>query len=163
MTKIGRNDRCPCNSNKKYKVCCLPRLEAAKKMESAKFTDGHGCRTETASAAFEYLQEEFPNFKIIDISDYLDADNYKNFQTVNYYSNILILAERNKKNDQIFADRVPRGREDTADMMVMHHGAYRCFEFDNIELAVTDIEQMIKIANKDNSAAKTAEPVVNIN
>jgi hypothetical protein len=25
---VGRNDPCPCGSNKKYKDCCLPRLEA---------------------------------------------------------------------------------------------------------------------------------------
>lgn len=28
-TKIGRNDRCPCNSGKKYKMCCLNRPTAA--------------------------------------------------------------------------------------------------------------------------------------
>lgn len=29
MTKLGRNDQCPCGSGKKYKRCCLPRDEAA--------------------------------------------------------------------------------------------------------------------------------------
>ena len=29
MSKVGRNDPCPCGSNKKYKKCCLPRDEAA--------------------------------------------------------------------------------------------------------------------------------------
>ena len=29
MAKPGRNDRCPCGSGKKYKVCCLTRDEAA--------------------------------------------------------------------------------------------------------------------------------------
>jgi hypothetical protein len=29
MTKIGRNDPCPCGSGQKYKRCCLPRDEAA--------------------------------------------------------------------------------------------------------------------------------------
>jgi tetratricopeptide (TPR) repeat protein len=29
MTKLGRNDQCPCGSGKKYKRCCLPRNEAA--------------------------------------------------------------------------------------------------------------------------------------
>lgn len=28
MTKITRNDKCPCGSGKKYKSCCLPELEA---------------------------------------------------------------------------------------------------------------------------------------
>ena len=29
MAKIGRNDRCPCGSSKKYKHCCMARDEAA--------------------------------------------------------------------------------------------------------------------------------------
>jgi len=29
MSKIGRNDPCPCGSGKKYKRCCLPQHEAA--------------------------------------------------------------------------------------------------------------------------------------
>src|SRR6204780_420823 len=29
MAKIGRNDRCPCGSGKKYKQCCLASDEAA--------------------------------------------------------------------------------------------------------------------------------------
>jgi tetratricopeptide (TPR) repeat protein len=29
MSKIGRNDPCPCGSGKKYKRCCLPRHDAA--------------------------------------------------------------------------------------------------------------------------------------
>ena len=28
MTKLGRNDPCPCGSGKKYKRCCLPKHEA---------------------------------------------------------------------------------------------------------------------------------------
>ncbi len=29
MSKIGRNDPCPCGSGQKYKRCCLPKHEAA--------------------------------------------------------------------------------------------------------------------------------------
>jgi tetratricopeptide (TPR) repeat protein len=29
MAKIGRNDRCPCGSGKKYKLCCMAQDEAA--------------------------------------------------------------------------------------------------------------------------------------
>jgi len=27
MNEIGRNDKCPCGSGKKYKKCCLPKVE----------------------------------------------------------------------------------------------------------------------------------------
>jgi len=38
MSKIGRNDRCPCGSGRKYKHCCAGRDEAARraKLEEAK-------------------------------------------------------------------------------------------------------------------------------
>lgn len=35
MAKLGRNDRCPCGSGKKYKACCLPKDEAARTKEAA--------------------------------------------------------------------------------------------------------------------------------
>jgi tetratricopeptide (TPR) repeat protein len=35
MSKPGRNDPCPCGSGKKYKKCCLPRDEAARRQEEA--------------------------------------------------------------------------------------------------------------------------------
>ena len=28
MSKVGRNDPCPCGSGKKFKRCCLERMEA---------------------------------------------------------------------------------------------------------------------------------------
>jgi hypothetical protein len=35
MSKIGRNDRCPCGSGKKYKHCCAGRDEAARQARLA--------------------------------------------------------------------------------------------------------------------------------
>lgn len=38
---IGRNEKCPCGSGKKYKHCCLQRdLEAAKNKETLKSAEG---------------------------------------------------------------------------------------------------------------------------
>ena len=38
MAKIGRNDRCPCGSGKKYKRCCLAKDEAAAREKLAAAT-----------------------------------------------------------------------------------------------------------------------------
>jgi tetratricopeptide (TPR) repeat protein len=35
MAKIGRNDPCPCGSGKKYKRCCLARVEEAQRQTPA--------------------------------------------------------------------------------------------------------------------------------
>ena len=46
MAKPGRNDRCPCGSGKKYKACCLPRDEAAKRERLAAEQAGRDERAE---------------------------------------------------------------------------------------------------------------------
>ncbi len=48
MAKIGRNDRCPCGSGKKYKQCCLARDEAAER------------RTFLAAPAADHLPHHHP-------------------------------------------------------------------------------------------------------
>jgi tetratricopeptide (TPR) repeat protein len=45
MAKIGRNDRCPCGSGKKYKHCCMAQGEAAAREKLA---------TATATAAGQH-------------------------------------------------------------------------------------------------------------
>lgn len=41
MAKIGRNDRCPCGSGKKYKHCCMARDQAAERERLAAERDPH--------------------------------------------------------------------------------------------------------------------------
>lgn len=49
MQKTGRNDPCPCGSNKKYKQCCLPRKEAPP-------AGDHHSRARTAFIAAQVFQ-----------------------------------------------------------------------------------------------------------
>ena len=48
MAKIGRNDRCPCGSGKKYKQCCLAKDEAAER------------KTSVAAPAADHLPHHHP-------------------------------------------------------------------------------------------------------
>ena len=48
MAKIGRNDRCPCGSGKKYKQCCLAKDEADER------------RTFVAAPAADHLPHHHP-------------------------------------------------------------------------------------------------------
>ena len=56
MAKIGRNDRCPCGSGKKYKQCCLAKDEAAERAAHM--------QPETAAAAqtADHLPHHHPHF-----------------------------------------------------------------------------------------------------
>jgi hypothetical protein len=54
MGKIGRNDRCPCGSGRKYKHCCAGRDEAARQ---AQFTANQGPQV-TLSGEVSKIQEQ---------------------------------------------------------------------------------------------------------
>lgn len=52
MTKVGRNDPCPCGSGQKYKRCCLPKDEAAAQEQSSRAT------AQAAQAAAELKEKK---------------------------------------------------------------------------------------------------------
>ena len=54
MSKIGRNDRCPCGSGRKYKHCCAGRDEAERRARSAANQSGQV----TLGAEIARMQEE---------------------------------------------------------------------------------------------------------
>jgi tetratricopeptide (TPR) repeat protein len=56
MAKIGRNDRCPCGSGKKYKQCCLTKDEAAERAVREQR------RAATTTQAPDHLPPHHPHF-----------------------------------------------------------------------------------------------------
>jgi tetratricopeptide (TPR) repeat protein len=52
MSKVGRNDACPCGSGKKYKRCCLERIEAEERLSRQQ------AEAERLSEEREFLEEE---------------------------------------------------------------------------------------------------------
>lgn len=52
MTKLGRNDRCPCGSGKKYKACCL---RAHESVEMARLAVDHAAREQHAAALDDWF------------------------------------------------------------------------------------------------------------
>jgi SEC-C motif len=56
MAKIGRNDRCPCGSGKKYKQCCLAKDEAAERATREER------RTVAAAPTADHLPHHHPHF-----------------------------------------------------------------------------------------------------
>ena len=51
MSKVGRNDPCPCGSGKKFKRCCLERVEAEERAERLR------AEAERAEAEFDEVDE----------------------------------------------------------------------------------------------------------
>ncbi len=59
MTKIGRNDPCPCGSGKKYKKCCEAKDSAPRKLTAHKI-EGEELANKTASISGLFQKMSFP-------------------------------------------------------------------------------------------------------
>ena len=140
MPKINRNEKCPCNSGKKYKQCCLKKEESNKIEENKKYMKGQDDYSETLRMFAEYLEEEYDDHKIINISNHLNSDNYKNYQIKHYNSKLLMIAERNTNNDEVFKSR--GGTQN--DIMIMYRGSYRTFNHDEVMNVLESIDKMIQ-------------------
>jgi hypothetical protein len=128
--KLGRNDICLCGSGKKFKKCCI-NVEPI-----TKFNTGQEKSSEKINFIKQRFQSNFPNHKVIDITDDLYDGNYKEYQLKNFNKNIIMVAEKNGFNSLVFAERV---NNPLSDIIVMYHGAYRTFQFDNFEFVYDSI------------------------
>lgn len=146
MPKTGRNEKCPCNSNKKYSKCCLIKQQLEKQAFENKFTEGHPILSENVRICVDYLEETYTDHKIIDITDYLNSENYRTFQIKNYTNKTIMVAEKTDNNANAFIGRGPNN-----DFIIMYRGSYRTFKFDSMLDVIDSIDKMIKtrFANKD--------------
>jgi len=138
--KLGRNDKCYCKSGKKYKKCCILKDEAKKSQDTKNMNDGHELSSEIVKLCHEGLGDYFNDHKIIDISNLITEDNYKKYQTLHYYSKIIMILERNEKNNGVFTKRAP----EDVDIMVLYRGSYKCFIHSNFDLVFEDVVKMIE-------------------
>ena len=74
MAKPGRNDRCPCGSGKKFKSCCLTRVEAAEREELAKAQADRESQAAEQRQSLRAVREEMLARLAGDEDPYDDAD-----------------------------------------------------------------------------------------
>ena len=120
--KIGRNDKCYCNSNKKYKVCCLNVNLDKQKTSQEKYKIGQLKSSEKIEKLKKHYQTIYTDHTVIDISDDITLENYKPYQLNNYTSKIIMIAERNATNLTLFNEKTP---DLSSDVLVMYRGSYR--------------------------------------
>ena len=138
--KVGRNTRCPCNSGKKYKQCCLLKEMIQKSKEDDKYKEGQSDSSENVLICTEYLRDEYANHKVIDITNDLNGENYKTYQTKNYTEKIIMVAEKTEQNKDVFTTR---GQMDN-DMIIMYRGSYRTFRLNDMDKVTDSIDKMIQ-------------------
>ena len=138
--KIKVNEKCICGSNLKYKKCCMNKQIT----EDAKWTTTQTYNSEEILKVIEILQPEFEDICIINITENLNATTYETYQKTNYYTNIMMIAERTAENESVFETR---SNSELSTIIVMYHGAYRTFSFNNLlthtDYIIESINQML--------------------
>ena len=141
--KLKRNDKCHCNSGKKYKKCCLDN-DMIRKSENKiviDYINGHEV-TPDVQEMYNYFSEIFPTFKVIDVSNIaVGKGSYRTVQEANYFSETIMLSARNEKNNKLFQDRGDRG----TDLMVMFRGAHQVFSRVMFNSMKDQLNKMIKV------------------
>jgi len=138
--KTGRNEICPCGSNKKYKKCCNDSDIKNKMTLFDMYDNGHKYTSESIRLIGETLLEKYSDHKFIDITNILKDTNYKDIQMRNYNRSTIMIAERNPNNDSVFRTRSPT---DEYNVMILYRGAYHCFKGIDFGLALDGIYKMI--------------------
>jgi len=152
MTKIGVNEPCPCSSGKKYKKCCQSkdleekrkRLDEINKLEKI-YLNGQEEHSNKINYCKEHYVELFPDCKIINLTNYINKDNYRQILTLNYNKNTIILVERTDLTEELFNEK---SNLESNDLILIYKGAYKTFEALDILKYDKDISSMV--TNRDN-------------
>lgn len=146
MTKISVNDKCPCLSGKKYKKCCFMKDIKLKQNEEDKYYNGHDISSDKIKFCIDYYMKTYDNYKFIDVSNYINTDNYRTYQIKNYNNKTIMIVEKNDNNIELFNTK---SNTDDNDIIIMFKGSYRTFNAKNIFKYDDDINKMITKRNKD--------------
>ena len=143
MTKVKVNDKCPCGSTLKYKKCCMMKqytntnitnITNITNNENKTNDDAIWRLSETPSStilesAIELIQKEFNDRVIINITNNLNTSTYETYQIKNYYTNIMMIAEKTLTNSDVFEKR---SNSELSNIIVMYRGSYRTFSYNNL-------------------------------
>ena len=140
MPKPGRNNKCSCDSGKKYKFCCYNFDQQIQKEGIELLNDGQKNNSDLIEDLIEYLQEEYPDHKIINISNYLTSQTYRKFQIHNYNNKTIMVAEKKNNNEDVFNDR---GTPDN-DIIIMYRGSYRTYYHPDLPNVMESLDKMIQ-------------------
>lgn len=136
MTKTKRNDKCPCGSLKKYKYCCIEN-------KTNKYLKGQVLHSTNIQKIIQTLKSNLDDtYNIIDITDDLTDETYRDYQLHNINDNIIMVAEKTIKSELVFFSRT--GMDPDTNIIIMYKGAYRTFPHDKFLLMLNSIIVFIK-------------------
>ena len=135
MVRIGRNEKCHFNSDKKYKKCCEKKV-----FQNEKYFKGQSESSLNILEIKQLILEDNTSFNVIDITNDISIDNYKTYQIKNYSTNVIMLAERTEKNTDFFSLKEGKMGDN---FIIMYRGSYRIFNNNDFLLVYDSIQKMI--------------------
>jgi len=146
MPKVGVNDLCSCGSQKKYKKCCLKNDESIKQLDEQIYFSGQETSTNKMCEVMDHYKLLFPKYCLINITDYLTKDNYKNFLIKNYSNKTLMFAEKTEKNGEFFNSKSDsKSDSEDVNIIIMFAGGYKVIDSNNILMYDNDIKTWINL------------------
>lgn len=133
--KVKVNDKCTCGSGVKYKKCCMNKTDP-----DSIWRYSQQNHSKIMENTLDILQEAFRDICIINITNNLTSTNYETYQIKNYYTNIMMIAEKTPENSGVFDSR---SNSEISNIIVMYHGAYRTFSFANLQSHTNSIIESI--------------------
>ncbi len=109
--------------------------------KETKYTTGQAESSDMIKDVMKLIQEKRPAYRIIDVTNVLNPDTYVEYQKANYFTNIVMVAERTESNEKVFA---PRSNNEKSNVMVMYHGSYRTFNYELANLVLDSVVEIIK-------------------
>jgi len=140
MPKVGVNDLCPCGSQKKYKKCCMKNDSIKKQLSDEIYMSGQDTSTDKMIEVLDFYKSLFPKYSLIDITSYLNKDNYKTFLVKNYSNKTIMFAEKTGKNEEFFNSK---SDSEDVDIIIMFAGGYKVIDSENILMYSDDIKAWI--------------------
>ena len=143
QSKIKRNDKCPCLSGKKYKVCCLDKDELVSANQRERIIYGDEYSSPELKETAELIKAEFPDHEVIDVSNVANEETYKPLQLQHYAKKVVMLLERNEDNESLFNTRC---YDADINYLALYRGAYVTFNTD-----LRDVYRMVntRLAGKE--------------
>jgi len=109
--------------------------------QETKYSIGQAESSDMIKDVIKQLQGKRPAYRVIDITNILNPDTYMEYQKANYFTNIIMVAERTETNEKVFA---PRSNSNKSNVMVMYQGSYRTFDYGLANLVMDSVVEIIK-------------------
>lgn len=134
----GRNEKCRCQSGKKYKVCCGN--IAQKELILAKHNDS-GIHTAGMNIVLYYLRQAFPDHVIKDMTDIIHEENYVNVLRYHFPPRFILVMERSPFSETLFAQKTATSANPADNILMMHMGKYLTFSSNHAEQSISQIAE----------------------